>query len=180
MLLAFACHTAASHAQVLERTAKSGHLVTLEVRHAHHHIGLGQCRAYLGLGAISAADVHYALIVATQAVGYDDVAIGSDAVETIDHSSVQMVDSIAAIAAIQRVAVGEERLATHLLQHSHYHCRIVGAYVCHVAILSEVYLDSHILVFHVEPFDACAAHHALQFLQQVGAFVGTQVGKIYF
>lgn len=173
-------YAACTHTDVLERTAKSGHLVPLEVGHRDDGIGLCYSGADTRFGTVFAIDGHDSLVFATQAIGYDHIATGHDGVKTIDHSGVQMIYSIVATTGIEGVAIGQERLGTHLPKDTNDYSGVVGADVRHVAEFAKVNLDGGELTLQIEGGQAGLTNHVLQFLLQVVSGLGTKIGKIYF
>ena len=91
-----------------------------------------------------------------------------------------MIYSIVTAALVEGVGVSEEWFAAKFLDDANDDSSIVRTYVSHVAQLTEVNLQCHILVLEIYLFDTCFLYHALQFLKQIASLAGTQVGEIYF
>ena len=170
----------AAHAEVLERAAEAGLLVALEVVHRDDDVRVGDGRSDLRRLAILAVDLDLAALGAFQAVGDDHVALGRDRVEAILHGALQVVDSVRATAGVERVTIGQERLATQLADQRRQASGVVGADKGHVARLAEMDLDRHELVLEIDIRDSGAAHEALQLIEQVALGVRAQIGEINF
>ena len=90
-----------------------------------------------------------------------------------------MVERVGAAADIERVAVGEKRLAAeraHIVAHD---ARPVRAQIGHVARLAEVELDGDEFVLEVDLLEAGGLHEAAQLLKRAD-LIRAQIGKIYF
>ena len=90
-----------------------------------------------------------------------------------------MVERVGAAADIERVAVGEERLAAQLLDHVRDGARVVGAQEGEVAQFAKVDLDGDELVVEVDLLDAGAADEALELVELTLAAVRAQVGEVH-
>ena len=90
-----------------------------------------------------------------------------------------MVERVGAAADIERVAVGEKRLAAeraHIVAHD---ARPVRAQIGHVARLTEVELDGDVLVLEIDLLKAGGFHEPAQLFERAD-LVRAQIGKIYF
>ena len=90
-----------------------------------------------------------------------------------------MVERIGAAADIERVAVGEKRLAAELAHIVAHDARPVRAQIGHIAGFAEVELDGNILVLEVDLLEAGRLHEPVQLLKRAD-LVRAQIGKIYF
>ena len=179
MLLHLACARAAAHAQVLHGAAKAGLLVALEVGEADDHVGIHEGAADLGvLDVLAALDGHLDLVQAPEAVGDDGVASGLEGVEAVGVGTVQVVQGVLATTYVERVAVGDERLAAQLAYHVHDGAGIVGPQVAEVARLSQVHLDGDELVLKVNLADAGCLDEPLELVGQAIAHVRVQVAEV--
>ena len=89
-----------------------------------------------------------------------------------------MLQGVLAPAHVQGVAVGEEGPAALLLDKIHHHLGVVGPEIGQVPRLAEVDLDGGELAVKVDAAQAGLVQKAAEFLQQVVAGMGAQVGKI--
>ena len=175
MELELAGDAGATHAEVLERASETGLLMPLEVGERHHDVGIGEGRAdFRGL-AVFAVDLYLALVGALEAVGDDHLALRGDGVEAVLHGALQMVDGVGAASGVEGVAVGEERLAPEGAYYVGHACGEVGADVCHIAGLAEMYLQGHEVILDGEVGEAGAAHETLQLVGEAGVGIGAQV-----
>ncbi len=86
--------------------------MALDVRHDYHAVGGEHPAGYLGgleAGA-GAWQRDFPPVVALEAVGYDDGRPADFGNETVGYGGLKVVDRVGALARIQRVGVGEERL----------------------------------------------------------------------
>ena len=180
MLLHLAGTAAAAHAQVLHGAAKAGLLMTLKVGEADHDVGIHERLADLGLMHVLAAlDRNECLVGALEAVGDNHLAAGGVRSEAVLVGAVDVLERVFATAHVERVAVGEERLAAQLLDHVRDGARVVGAQEGEVAQFAEVDLDGDELVVEVDLLDAGAANQALELVELTLAAVRAQVGEVH-
>ena len=171
---------AAAHADVLERAAEARGHVPLGVRERDEDVGVHDgaadlCRAQI----LAAADGHEVVIIALEPVGNDALRARGHGRIAVEHGAVEMVERIRAAADIERVAVGEKRLAAeraHIVAHD---ARPVRAQIGHVARLTEVELDGDEFVLEVDLLKAGGLHEAAQLFERAD-LVRVQIGKIYF
>lgn len=129
------------HAEVLERAAESGLLMTLEMRHAYHDVGVGHGGPNLRRLAVFAVYLNLAEIGALEAVSNDHLALGRDRVEAVLHRALEMVNGVGATPGIEGVAVRQERLCATAPEQVGHTCREVWADIRHVSRLAEMDLD---------------------------------------
>ena len=180
MLLHLAGTAAASHAQVLHGTAKTGLLMALKVGEADHDIGIHERLADLGLAHVLAAlDRDERLVGTLKAVGDDDLATRGIRGKAVLISGVDVLERVFAATDIERVAVGEEGLAAQLLHDIRDGAGVVGAQKAQVAQLAKVNLDSDELVLKVDLLNTGAADEALELVELALASMRTQVGEVH-
>ena len=171
---------AAAHADVLERAAEAGGHVSLGMREGDEDIGIHDGAADLRRAQIfAAADGHEVVVLALEPVGNDALRAGGHGRVAVAHRTVEMVERVGAAADIERVAVGEKRLAAeraHIVAHD---ARPVRAQIGHVARLAEVELDGDILVLEIDLLKAGRLHEPVQLLERAD-LIRAQIGKIYF
>ena len=171
---------AAAHADVLERAAEAGGRVALGMRERDEDVGVHDGAADLRRAQIlAAADGHEVVIVALEPVGNDALGAGGHGRIAVEHGAVEMIERVGAAADIERVAVGEKRLAAeraHIVAHD---ARPVRAQIGHVARLTEVELDGDVLVLEIDLLKAGGLHEPAQLFERAD-LVRAQIGKIYF
>ena len=171
---------AAAHADVLERAAEAGGRVALGMRERDEDVGVHDGAADLRRAQVlAAADGHEVIVPALEPVGDDALGAGGHGRIAVEHGAVEMVERVGAAADIERVAVGEKRLAaerTHIVAHD---ARPVRAQIGHVARLTEVELDGDVLVLEIDLLKAGGLHEPAQ-LFECADLVRAQIGKIYF
>ena len=171
---------AAAHADVLERAAEARGHMTLGVRERDEDVGIHDGAADLRRAQIlAAADGHEVVVLALDTVGNDAVRAGAHGRIAVEHGAVKVVERIGAAADIERVAVGEKRLAAeraHIVAHD---ARPVRAQIGHVARLTEVELDGDVLVLEIDLLKAGGFHEPAQLFERAD-LVRAQIGKIYF
>ena len=180
MLLHLARAAAAAHADVLHAAAKARALVALEVREADYDVGVHERMADLCLlHVLAVLDGNNRLVGALEAVGDNHLAAGGVRSEAVLVGAVDVLERVFATAHVERVAVGEERLAAQLLDHVRDGTRVVGAQEGEVAQFAEVDLDGDELVVEVDLLDAGAANQALELVELAFAAVRAQVGEVH-
>ena len=179
VLLHLAGAGAAAHAQVLQRAAKAGGFMALEVGQGDHHVGIHNGLADLGLLHILQIDGNQGLVGALQAVGNDHMAAGLQRGEAVHIGGVQMVKGVLAAAHIEGVAVGQEGLAAQLLHIVCHHPGIVGPQKGQISVLAKMDLDGGVLIGEVDGFKAGGLHQPVQLFQQVLLAGGLEGGKVY-
>ena len=110
--VSFAGYTTRPHADILERTTKSGLFVALEMRKTDDDIRLGDGCTNTRLRAVFALDIDDSFVFSAQAIGNNHVGPGSNRIETIHHSRMQVAHGIIAAATIARIGTGEKRPAS--------------------------------------------------------------------
>ena len=171
---------AAAHADVLERTAEARGHVPLGVRERDEDVGVHDGAADLRRAQIlAAADGHEVVILALEPVGNDALSARGHGRIAVKHGAVEMVERVGAAADIERVAVGEKRLAAELAHIVAHDARPVRAQIGHVARLAEVELDGDILVLEIDLLKAGRLHEPVQLLERAD-LIRAQIGKIYF
>ena len=121
---------------------------------------------------------HQHLVRAFDAVGNDAVYAGLERVEAVLIGAVEMVERILAPADVERVAVGEERLAAQLLDDIADRLGIVRAQEREIARFAEMDFHRDIFPGKVDLVDARRAAEPLQFLRQPIAELCTHVCKV--
>ena len=156
---------AAAHADVFQGTAKAGGFMTLEMGQGNKHIRIHDGPANLGIFYIFAAlNRHLHLVVALDAVGNNYLTAGGHGVKPIEHSRVQMIQSVLAAAHVKGVAISEEGLAAPLFYEiCHGFCPI-GAQKRQVARLAEMHFNGYIFVVEVNFAHAGGFHQPGQLL----------------
>lgn len=109
--LFLASHAATAHADVFQGTAKTGHLVALDVRNGDDDIGFGNGTADFWCLAIFSVDSYFFVIQSFQTVANDDLRSCAHREISVVHGAVEMVDGVGTTARVERIAVGEEGLA---------------------------------------------------------------------
>lgn len=89
-----------------------------------------------------------------------------------------MVERVLASANVQRVAVGQERLAAAFLDEVRDRFRPVRPQKCEVARLTEVDFDGGELFVKVDAVHACRFHQTGQLLLQILGQRGAEIRKI--
>ena len=171
----------AAHADVLQRATEAGAFVPLEVGQGDEHVSVHDGAANLGFLHIGAA-LHgdQGLVGAFQAIGDDDMAAGGKRRETVGVGRVDVVQRVLAPADVQRVAVGQERLAAQFLDDLGDHRRVVGAQESQVARLTKMDFDGGEFVGKVDLADPGGLDEPFEFLGQVLVKRCAQIGEIYF
>ena len=172
---------AAAHADVLDGTAEAGQLVPLEVGQADEDVGIHDGAADEGaLEVVAAFQGHFHLVGALEAVGDDHLAAGAQGREAVLLGGGQMFQGVLAAAHIQGVAVGQEGAPAQGGHFVGHHLGEVGTQEGQVARLTEMDLDGHELVVHVDAVDAGLFDQFFQLVQQAGAHGAAHVGEIDF
>ena len=141
---------AAAHADILERTAKTGVLVTLEVVQRDKYVGIHDRRADLSrLDVLTALDRDVNLIRALQAVTNDDMAASGQRRKTVEISRIQMIERVLTSADVQGIAVGQEGLAAVCLDVICSRLCPVRPQKCQITRLTKVHLDCGVLFIKV-------------------------------
>ena len=180
MLLHLAGATAAAHAQVLHGTAKAGLLMTLKVGEADHDIGIHERLTDLGLVHVLAAlDRDKRLVGALEAVGDDDLATRSIRGKAVLVGGINVLERVFAATHIERVAVGEEGLATQLLHDIRDGAGVVGTQKAQVAQLAKVNLNGDELVLKVDLLNSGVTDEALELVELALASMRAQVGEVH-
>ena len=180
MLLHLAGTAAASHTQVLHGAAKAGLLMALKVGETDHNVGVHECLADLGLvHVLTALDRNECLIGALEAVGDDNLTARGIRGEAVLVGGVDVLERVFAATDVERVAVGEEGLATQLLHDVRDGTGVVGAQKAQVAQLAKVNLDGDELVLKVDLLNTGAANEALELVELALASMRAQVGEVH-
>ena len=133
----------ASHGQVFQRPAETGHLVELEVGHYHHAL-----RLHHGFRQKDALEVlllngHLHLRLAGEAVGDDQGCFHHRIGKTVFNGRGQVAHRLGSGAHVDGIGIGEERPAPVLPEGVHYPAHEIGADVGGVALLPEMELHGH-------------------------------------
>ncbi len=170
----------AAHADVLDGAAEAGHLVALEVGQADKHIGVHNGPADFGLFHIfTACDRDLHVVGALEAVADEDGTAHRQRRKAVLPCALQMLQSVLPAAGVHGVAVGEEGLASQLLDHVHYRPGVVGPQVADVAQLAEVHFDSHKFTVQVQILNPRPFHQLFQLGgKAVAEGLGVEVGEI--
>ena len=180
MLLHLAGAAAAAHAQVLHGAAKAGLLMALKVGEADHDIGIHECLTDLGLAHVLAAlDRDECLVGALEAVGDDDLAARGIRGKTVLVGGIDVLERVFAATHIERIAVGEEGLASQLLHDIRDGAGVVGAQKAQIAQLAKVNLDGDELVLKVDLLDTGVTDEALELVELALASMRAQVGEVH-
>ena len=154
--------------------------MALGMREGDEDVGVHDGAADLRRAQIlAAADGHEVIVPALEPVGDDALGAGGHGRIAVEHGAVEMVERVGAAADIERVAVGEKRLAAeraHIVAHD---ARPVRAQIGHVARLTEVELDGDVLVLEIDLLKAGGLHEPAQLFERAD-LVRAQIGKIYF
>ncbi len=181
VLLHLARAGAAAHADILERTAKAGGLVALEVGQADEHIRIHDGAADLGgLAVFAVGHRHFHLIRAAQTVTNDHLTAGGHGPEAVQLGAAQVLQRILAAARVQGVAVGQEGHTALLLAQVCHHLGVVGTQKSQIAQLAEVHLDGHEPAVHVDILNAGGNAHPAQLFQQAGAHRTAEIRIVNF
>lgn len=163
----FARARGAAHGEVLDRAAHAGQLVALEVVQRDDHVRVGDGAADLrGLEVDAVRDGEFDLVVALQPVADDHVAARGERAESVEVGGLEVFQRVFAVARIERVAVGQERLSAALLHEIGDDLRVVRAQERQVAELAEVHFDRDELVAQVERLESGFRHEVVQFVGQ--------------
>ena len=134
----------------------------------YEHIGVHDSPADLcGLYVFAAFHRDLHLVIALQTIANENVAAGGVGRKAVDISRFNVIQGVLAAADIQRVAVGQERLAALTLDQVHHDLGPVGTQISQVAGLTEVHLDGHIFAIHLDVAKAGSHHKTGQLLGQV-------------
>lgn len=102
--------------------------MALKVGEANHDIGIHECLTDLGLAHVLAAlDRDERLVGALETVGDDDLATRGIRGKAVLVGGVDVLKRVFAATHIERIAVGEEGLATQLLHDIRDGAGVVGA-----------------------------------------------------
>jgi len=179
VLLHLARAGASSHADVLHGTTEASLLMALKMRKADHDIGIHERMADLGLFYVfTVLDRHKRLVSTFDTICNDHLAAGCIRREAVLICGVDMLKGVFATAHVQRIAVGEEGLATQLLDDVGNGARVVGTQEAEVSQLAKVNLDGNKLVLKINLVDSRAIHEALEFIELAFTAIGAQVGEI--
>ena len=177
--LHLAAARAGAHAEVLNRAAEARYLVALEVRQRDYHVGVGYRAAYLRfLYILAAIDGDERLVGALQAVGYDDVAACAEGVVAVLVGGIEVLERVLPAPDVERVAVGQKRLAAELLDLVRDDLREVRAQVGDVARLAEMYLYRRELLFEIDLLNPGPLYERAEFLQKVPLGRGPHISEI--
>ena len=163
----FARARGAAHGEVLDRAAHAGQLVALEMVQRDDHVRVGDGAADLrGLEVDAVRDGEFDLVVALQAVADDHVAARGERAESVEVGGLEVFQRVLAVAGVQRVAVGQERLSAALLHEIGDDLCVVRAQERQVAELAEVHFDRDELVAEVERLESGFRHQVVEFVGQ--------------
>ena len=163
----FARARGAAHGEVLDRAAHAGQLVALEMVQRDDDVRVGDGAADLrGLEVDAVRDGEFDLVVALQPVADDHVAARGERAESVEVGGLEVLQRVLAVARIERVAVGQERLSAALLHEIGDDLRVVRAQERQVAELAEVHFDRDELVAQVERLESGFRHEVVQFVGQ--------------
>ena len=143
--------------------------------HIRVHDGLSD---FSLLDVFAALDRHIRFVRALQTVRDDDMAAGGERRKAVKISRIQVVECVLASADVQRVAVGQERLAAALLDEVRDRFGPVRTQECKVARLAEVDFDSGEFLVKVDAVHARRFHQAGQLLLQILGQRGAEIRKI--
>ena len=181
MLVFLARAGSASHADILDGSAETGHLMSLEMRQADENVGVHDGPSDPGVLYVLAAVYRYLNIVGPlQSVADDDRTSHRKRGKPILPGTLQMLQRIFPAARIECIAVGQERHAAQFLYHIGDCLCVIGAQKTEVAQFSEVHLDRHELLVHIKLLDACLFNQSFQFCGQSLAQFGSEICVIYF
>ena len=176
------CAGTASHAEIFDRAAESGHFMPLEVVERNDDIGVhdGAPDPRL-LEQFAVRHRHGNIVGPLEAVADDDVTAGRVGRKSVEISGLDMFESVFPGADIEGIAVGEEGAAAALLDLVRDGAGEVGAQEREVARLAEVNFNRGETILKIDridsgPFDQCG-----EFLLEVLPFrTNPHIGEIYF
>ena len=100
-------------------------------------------------------------------------------VDSVDERRVQVVQRVVAIPHVQRVAVGEERLAAARLDVIAQHLGVLMAQKRHVAHLAEMDFDGDELILEIDLIDAGLLDEPLEFGEDAVPRLGMHVREAH-
>lgn len=169
---------AGAHAEVFQRAAKAGGDMPFCVAERNDDICVHDCTANLRCAQIFAAADRYEIVIRSlDAVGNDALYAGLQGRVTIQHCAVEMVERIGTAADIQRVAVGQKRLAAKLLDVVAHDLRPVWTQIGHVARLAEMNLYRDVFALEIDLLKAGFLHQALELVERA-EIVRAQIREI--
>ena len=128
---------------------------------------------------LAALDRDERLVGALEAVGDDDLATRGIRGKAVLVGGIDVLERVFAATDIERVAVGEEGLATQLLHDIRDGAGVVGAQKAQVAQLAKVNLDGDELVLKVDLLDTGVTDEALELVELALASMRAQVGEVH-
>ncbi len=153
--------------------------MALKVGEADHDIGIHECPTDLGLVHVLAAlDRDERLVGTLEAIGDDDLATRGIRGKAVLVGGVDVLERVFAATDVERVAVGEEGLASQLLHDIRDGAGVVGR-KAQIAQLAKVNLDSDELVLEVDLLDTGVTYEALELVELALASMRAQVGEVY-
>ena len=136
--------------------------------------------ADLGLVHVLAAlDRDERLVGALETVGDDDLATRGIRGKAVLVGGVDVLERVFAATHIERIAVGEEGLASQLLHDIRDGAGVVGAQKAQIAQLAKVNLDGDELVLKVDLLDTGVTDEALELVELALASMRAQVGEVH-
>ena len=148
----------AAHADVFQGSAKTGRLMTLEMRQRNHNVGVHDGASDVCCFAVfTVTNRHFNVVRTAQAVADQDLASGCLRIEAVDLRTFQMLQRVFTAARIERVAVGKERNAAKFLNNVRHCLRVVRTQIRKIPQLSEMHLDRDKFAVHINCADSCRA-----------------------
>ena len=101
-----------SHTKVFEGTAKTGGFMSFKMVHRDDDIRVGnRCSDFRSL-TIFSPDFYFPVLRPFKSVGNDYLALSGNRIETVFHSTLQMVYGVGPASGIKRVTICQERFGT--------------------------------------------------------------------
>ena len=179
MLFHFSCTASAAHSDILDGSAKSGSLMSLEVCKADKNIRIHNGTSDQGcLTVFSVCHRHLYLVCSAKSITDNDLAACCNCIKAIQICTVQMLQCIFSAARIQSIAVCQKGQSALLFaQICHCLC-IVRTKESQISQLTKMHLDGYKLAFHINIPDSGCNTKLFQLVNLAGANRASKIRKI--
>ena len=158
MLFFFACARAAAHTDILDGTAETCEIVSLDVVEADENICIHHGPSDFGILDIFASGYGHLNIIRTlESVSYYYRTAGGDSIEPVLFRTEKMLYGILAGAGIHCVAICKERFSAKFLDYIGYSLGVVGSKIGAIAEFSEMHFDGNQLALHINLGNTCSS-----------------------
>jgi hypothetical protein len=177
----FSRPAAATHSDILNRSAKTGTFVSLKMRQRNKYVSIHhRSTDSRGLTIHPALNGNIDIVRSFQAVSDNVLATSRNKIETVFFGSIQMHNSIVTSSDVQSITVSQKRQTAEFLDFFDNSFDPLRTEIRQITGFAEMYLDSDVLTFEVDVPETGFGDDPLQFAQQRIAVLATHISPINF